>query len=136
MVRDVSAAFSTQIEPRLQRRKQRAASLSIASNTTLIILKLAAGIATGSVAIMTEAIHIRTDAFTSLGVLVGLIAVKITGAPWIDPVAALLVAVAIVFSGGRILMRSARILVDESLPQDELEIIRSTVMSFGSHGVV
>ena len=42
--------------PRLGQ-KERAARLSIASNTSLIVLKLVAGAATGSIAIVTEAVH-------------------------------------------------------------------------------
>ena len=41
--------------------KSGAAGLSIASNATLIVLKLAAGAITGSIAIITEAIHSAID---------------------------------------------------------------------------
>src|SRR5437763_2365866 len=47
------------------RSKERAASLSIASNTTLIVLKLVAGAATGSIAILTEAVHSSIDLLAS-----------------------------------------------------------------------
>jgi divalent metal cation (Fe/Co/Zn/Cd) transporter len=46
--------------------KGRAAALSVASNTTLIALKLIAGVATGSVAILTEAVHSSIDLLASL----------------------------------------------------------------------
>ncbi len=45
--------------------KTRAAALSIASNTILIALKLAAGAITGSVAILTEAMHSSIDLIAS-----------------------------------------------------------------------
>jgi cation diffusion facilitator family transporter len=45
--------------------KERAASLSIASNTVLIVLKLVAGAATGSIAIVTEAVHSSIDLLAS-----------------------------------------------------------------------
>src|SRR5436305_14950065 len=47
-------------------RKQRAARLSIISNSALIALKLVAGAATGSVAIVTEAIHSSIDLMASV----------------------------------------------------------------------
>ena len=47
-------------------RKRRAAALSIASNATLISLKVIAGIATGSVAVLTEAVHSGTDLIASI----------------------------------------------------------------------
>ncbi len=46
--------------------KTRAAALSIASNTILIALKLAAGAITGSVAIITEAMHSAVDLIASI----------------------------------------------------------------------
>ncbi|MFL5957068.1 MAG: cation diffusion facilitator family transporter [Solirubrobacterales bacterium] len=91
---------------------------------------------TESPALAGDAAHLRTDALTSFGVLVGLALVDITGADWLDPAVALAVAAAIVFSGVRILTRSSRVLVDEALPPAELEAIRTAVRSFGSHGVV
>src|SRR5262245_19725759 len=46
--------------------KSGAAGLSIASNATLIVLKLAAGAITGSIAIITEAIHSAIDLLASI----------------------------------------------------------------------
>ena len=91
---------------------------------------------TESPALEGDAAHLRTDAFTSTGVLVGLVLVQVTDAQWLDPAVALLVAVAIVISGVRILARSSRILVDEALPQEELDVIRTAVLSFGPRGMV
>jgi cation diffusion facilitator family transporter len=70
-------------------------------------------------------------------VLVGLALVQLTGAYWLDPAVAIAVAVAIVAAGVRIVSRSARVLVDEALPPDELQAVRDTVVDFGAaHGVV
>ena len=44
---------------------------------------------TDSAALDGDAAHLRTDAYTSLGVLVGLALVQVTGATWLDPVVAL-----------------------------------------------
>src|SRR4051794_22197618 len=46
--------------------KSRAAGLSIASNTTLIVLKIAAGAVTGSIAILTQAVHSANDLLASV----------------------------------------------------------------------
>src|SRR5437764_1001308 len=91
---------------------------------------------TGSAALEGDAAHLRTDALTSLAVLVGLALVQITGAQWLDPVVALLVSGTIVVTGVRLLARSSRVLVDEALPADEVAAIRDAVESFGSRGVV
>jgi cation diffusion facilitator family transporter len=90
---------------------------------------------THSAALEADATHLRTDMATSFGVLVGLALVQMTGAQWLDPAVALLIAAAIVREGFKILNRSSRVLVDESLPAAELEAIASEVRSFGPQGV-
>ncbi|MGB2710940.1 MAG: cation diffusion facilitator family transporter [Conexibacter sp.] len=90
---------------------------------------------TESPALEGDAAHLRTDALTSLAVLAGLVLVQVTGADWLDPVAALLVATAIVTAGVRILLRSSRVLVDEALPPGELAAIEAEVRAFGGRGV-
>lgn len=90
---------------------------------------------TESPALEGDAAHLRTDAYTSLAVLAGLVLVQVTGAEWLDPVAALLVAGAIVTAGVRILLRSSRVLVDEALPADEREAIEAEVRAFADRGV-
>jgi cation diffusion facilitator family transporter len=80
-----------------------------------------------SPALEADAAHLRTDAFTSVGVVAGLALVEITGIVELDSVVALLVAVAIVAAGVRILTRSSRVLVDEAPPPDELDRIESAI---------
>jgi divalent metal cation (Fe/Co/Zn/Cd) transporter len=54
--------------------------------------------------------------------------VEITGIDQLDPAMALVVAVAIVVSGLRIVRRSSRVLVDEALPPDELAAVGEAVV--------
>ena len=90
---------------------------------------------TQSAALEADAAHLRTDALTSIGVLAGLVAVQVTGASWLDPVVALAVAASITVAGVRILLRAARVLVDEALPPEELDAVRDEVTAFAGHGV-
>jgi cation diffusion facilitator family transporter len=90
---------------------------------------------TESPALEGDAAHLRTDAWTSFGVLGGLILVQITGQTWIDPLVALVVAAAIVAAGLRLLTRSSRVLVDEALPGAEQAVIAEEVVAFGPRGV-
>jgi cation diffusion facilitator family transporter len=86
--------------------------------------------ATDSPALAGDAAHLRTDAFTSLGVLLGLVLVKVTGVEKFDPITALVVAGAIVWAGIRIVNRSSRVLVDEALPAGELETVREAIEAY------
>jgi cation diffusion facilitator family transporter len=76
-----------------------------------------------------DAAHLRTDAMTSAGVLFGLALVQITGDAAFDPITALVVAVAIVWAGFRILRRSSGVLVDEVLPSGEMDRIEEAIAS-------
>jgi cation diffusion facilitator family transporter len=91
---------------------------------------------TDSPALEGDAAHLRTDAMTSVGVLVALVLVQITGIDEIDPVAALVVAVAIVFSGVQLVTRSSRVLVDEVLPEDEMNEVQEAIRGFGASEVI
>jgi cation diffusion facilitator family transporter len=74
-----------------------------------------------------DAAHLRTDAMTSAGVLVGLGLVEVTGIDAFDSITALLVAVAIVWAGIRIMRRSSGVLVDEALPAEEMDRIEAAI---------
>jgi cation diffusion facilitator family transporter len=91
---------------------------------------------TDSAALEGDAAHLRTDAATSVGVLVGLGLVEVTGWTSLDAIAALVVAVAIVVAGVRIITRSSRVLVDEALPAEELDAVREAIARHGAPEIV
>ncbi len=90
---------------------------------------------TESPALEGDAAHLRTDAMTSAAVLLGLVVVQVTGATWLDPVIALTVAAAIVYTGIKLLLRASRVLVDEALPPEELDAVREAIEAFAPLGV-
>lgn len=72
-----------------------------------------------SMALHADGMHLRTDVWTSVGVFAGLVAVKLTGIPWLDPVAALLVAGMIIKAGWELSWEAVQPLLDARLPADE-----------------
>ena len=80
-----------------------------------------------SPALAGDAAHLGTDALTSLGVLIGLVLVQITGWNAIDSAVAIGVAIVIVTAGVRIMRRSASALVDEAPPPDEMDRIEEAI---------
>ena len=74
-----------------------------------------------------DAAHLRTDALTSVAVLVGLLLIELTGKSSFDSIAALTVAAAIVSTGVRLAMRSGRVLMDEAPPAPELDRIERAI---------
>jgi cation diffusion facilitator family transporter len=77
-----------------------------------------------------DAAHLRADAATSVAVLLGLVLIEVTGYEQVDAIVALLVASAIVYTGVRILSRSSRVLMDEALPQEELDVVRKLIADY------
>ena len=107
-------------------------ALSVVVNLAVSTWLYRQAAATESPALEGDAAHLRTDALTSFGVLIGLAVVQATGIEALDPAVALVVACAIIFSGVRIVTRSSRVLVDEALPAHELEQIRAAIESHGA----
>jgi cation diffusion facilitator family transporter len=80
-----------------------------------------------SPALAGDSAHLGTDALTSVGVLIGLIAVDATGVEAIDSGVAIAVALVIVFAGVGILRRSTAALVDEAPPPAEMDRIEAAI---------
>jgi cation diffusion facilitator family transporter len=83
-----------------------------------------------SIALEADAMHLSIDVFTSLGVLVGLIAIRFTGLAILDPLFALAVAAMIVKASYDLTRRSLEDLADRKLPEAEEKIVRSTIESY------
>jgi len=87
--------------------------------------------ATDSIALEADARHLTTDVWTSAGVLVGLIAVSLTGATILDPIIAILVALLIIKAAFDILKKAFGGLIDTSLPIEEEAIITACISHHG-----
>jgi cation diffusion facilitator family transporter len=77
-----------------------------------------------------DAAHLRADALTSVAVIVGLVLIQVTGIEELDSIVALAVAGAIVYAGIRIVSRSSRMLMDETIPAEELDVVKEVIESF------
>jgi cation diffusion facilitator family transporter len=69
---------------------------------------------TQSLALVADGRHILTDVWTSGGVLLGLLAVELTGRAWLDPAVALALAANIVRAGWQLVLRAVGGLLDEA----------------------
>lgn len=76
---------------------------------------------TKSVALEADALHLKTDVFTSAGVAVGLGLIFITDIKWLDPVVAILVALFIIKESYSLLRRAFTPLLDTAWGEDEIE---------------
>ena len=88
-----------------------------------------------SITLEADAHHLMTDVWTSVGVIVGVGLVWLTGWLWLDPVIALLVALNILWTGWQLLQRSAAGLMDVSIPEVELQAIEAILDGYRKHGL-
>ena len=80
-----------------------------------------------SMALEADALHLRTDVWTSLGIFAGLVAMKITNIQQLDPIIALGVAIFIIKAAWDMTKRSGRDLLDEKLPAEEEQRVRDVL---------
>lgn len=95
---------------------------------TLLIRKLT-GVAnrTGSTAIASEVIHLRSDSQAAIGIIVGLLLVWLTGKLWIDPLVAIACMVLPIVLAVRQMRRLLHPLMDGALPAEEMAAIEETL---------
>lgn len=111
--------------------------LATAINGLVALALLRASRRFDSITLRADAHHLLTDVWTSLGVVVGLLLVKLTGLSILDPLLAIGVALNIVVAGWNLLRETASGLMDRALPEEEqrqlealLERHRSTGIAF------
>jgi cation diffusion facilitator family transporter len=85
---------------------------------------------TESMALLADAEHLKTDIYTSLGVLIALIIIKYTGFTMIDPVIAVIAAIFITKTACGLCFAAAKNLLDTSLPDEERIIIGELVENY------
>jgi cation diffusion facilitator family transporter len=82
---------------------------------------------TDSIALEADALHLKTDIYTSAGVAVGLILIYITKIRIIDPIVAILVALLILRESYELLNRAYKPLLDTAISEKELEVIEKCI---------
>ena len=83
-----------------------------------------------SIALEADARHLVTDVWTSVGVVVGIAAVQVSGWLWLDPVVAIGVALNILWEGFHLMWRSSQGLMDEAVEPEVMATIRQTLDGF------
>jgi cation diffusion facilitator family transporter len=83
-----------------------------------------------SVAIAADALHLKMDVLTSVGVAVGLMIIWITGLNFLDPVIAILIALFILKESVQMLMTAFNPLLDAKLSDAEIEIIKQQIEKY------
>jgi cation diffusion facilitator family transporter len=109
--------------------------VSSAMNGALAVAMLRKAREHRSMALEGDARHLFTDVWTSAGVVVGLLAVQVTGWLWLDPVLAVALAANIAREGVVLVWRSAHGLMDQALEPEVRAQIDATLAEFDHHTI-
>jgi cation diffusion facilitator family transporter len=82
-----------------------------------------------SIVLTADGKHLMTDVWTSVGVVVGVALVGLTGYQRLDPLIAIAVAINIIFSGWALIKESTAGLMDSALPARDTEAILEVLRS-------
>lgn len=93
-----------------------------AVNLVLGVSLIRVGKSHNSIVLISNGQHVLTDMWTSIGVIVGLIAVWYTDILWLDPVVAILVALNILWTAGKLIRQSVSGLMESVNPLESLAI--------------
>ena len=109
-------------------------TVAAAINFVVALILLRVGRQHHSIVLEADGHHLMTDVLTSIGVLIGLGLVLITGWHWPDPVVAILVALNIVWTGYKLIRRSFNGLMDHALTDEEQDELRATITAHIGEG--
>jgi cation diffusion facilitator family transporter len=104
-------------------------------NLVVAVVLSKAGKKHQSITLEADAKHLMTDVWTSVGVLIGVAAVFLTGWLRLDSIVAFLVACNIIWSGISILRKSVGGLMDSSLPSEDLSKVNMIFESYRVKGI-
>jgi cation diffusion facilitator family transporter len=97
---------------------------------TIVARKLyKVGKKTNSMALEADALHLKADVFTSLGVAIGLGLIWLTGYQILDPIVAILVAIFILYESFQLLKKAFTPLLDTSIDEADIKKIYSSFHS-------
>jgi cation diffusion facilitator family transporter len=82
---------------------------------------------TNSVALEADALHLKTDIYTSVGVAIGLGLILITGINWLDSLVAIIVALFIIKESYQLLRRAFTPLLDTAWGDNEIQELEKTL---------
>jgi len=82
---------------------------------------------TNSLTLIADGKHVLTDSYTSIGVIIGIILVMLTGHQIIDPLFAIAVAVNILFTGYKLVRKSIGGLMNETDPKLLQQIVQQLI---------
>ena len=87
-----------------------------------------------SITLEADAHHLLSDVWTTVGVILAVLLVPLTGWLLLDPIVAIVVAVQILWTGWKLISRSFDGLMDKAIPEEELAVILAVLETLRHEG--
>lgn len=104
-------------------------------NLAVARVLMAVGRRHNSISLEADAHHLMTDVWTSVGVILGVGLVWLTGWLWLDPLLAVAVAINILWTGYQLVRRSADGLLDAALPAEQVAAVEALLATYRQRGL-
>lgn len=104
-------------------------------NGVLALSMLRASQRLRSITLRADGHHLLTDVWTSIGVVVGLILVPLTGWLILDPIIAFVVAANIIWTGVKLLRETGLGLLDTAMPTAERRVVTDVLANYDTQGI-
>lgn len=109
--------------------------IAAAVNGAVALVLIRAGRRYNSITLRADGQHLMTDLVTSVGVVLGIGLVGLTGWYVLDPIVALAVGINILWTGWRLVAESTAGLMDESLPKETNDRLRQILAEHSSDDI-
>ena len=109
--------------------------VAAAVNGAVAVVLIRAGRRYRSITLKADGKHLVTDVWTSVGVVVGVGLVWLTGWNWLDPVVAIGVGINILWTGYSLVQESVEGLMDVSLPKEDNARLREILAGHTGEGI-
>ncbi len=109
--------------------------VAAAINGAVALVLIRAGRQYRSITLRADGQHLMTDLWTSVGVVLGVALVGLTGWNWLDPIVAIAVGINILWTGYRLIRESMDGLMDVSLPKEDNARIREILSAHRHEGI-
>jgi cation diffusion facilitator family transporter len=88
-----------------------------------------------SITLEADAHHLMTDVWTTVGIIIGIVMVKITNWQILDPIMAIAVGISIIYTGSKLIVRSTDGLMDTKISEKELTRIKQILDNHNKDGI-
>ncbi|HOV12246.1 MAG TPA: cation diffusion facilitator family transporter [Bacteroidales bacterium] len=88
-----------------------------------------------SITLEADSHHLMADVWTTIGIIIGILLVKLTNWQLLDPLMGIAVAIYIIFTGMKLIVRSTDGLMDSKISEKEIMLVKQILNRYATQGI-